>query len=198
MGGTILYGGSMVTSVLDDLKRAYHHTWWALMLNGLLGLAVGILVFVRPLDSVAAFALVIALWALFTGFVDIIRAFALSPVLRHWWAFLIAGLIGVGFGVLALIYYPGLSLAFAVVWVAWWLMLIGIFQLYSAFRLHRLGLQWAWSALFAVLCLAAAVFALIAPPATLAAIMGLIAGFGIVSGIAQIVGAFRLRSIVNG
>lgn len=187
----------MATSVLGDLKRAYHRTWWALMLNGLLGLAVGVLVIVRPLESVAAFALVIALWALFTGFVDIIRAVELSPVIEHWWVVLIAGLIGIGFGILALIYYPGLSLTFAVLWVAWWLMLTGAFQLYSAFRLHRLGLQWGWSAVFGVACLVAAVFALIAPPATLGAIMGLIAGFGLVSGIAQIVGAFRLRSIVG-
>jgi len=56
----------MATSVLDDLKRVYHRTWWALMLRGLLGLAVGVLIFVRPLDSVAALALVIAWWALFS------------------------------------------------------------------------------------------------------------------------------------
>ena len=60
----------MATSVLNDLRGVYHRTWWALMLRGLLGLAVGIYIFARPLDSVAAFALVIAFWALFVGSVE--------------------------------------------------------------------------------------------------------------------------------
>ncbi len=57
----------MATSVLGDLKSVYHRTWWALMLRGVLGLVVGIYILARPLDSVAAFALVIAFWALFAG-----------------------------------------------------------------------------------------------------------------------------------
>ena len=40
-------------------------------------------------------------------------------------------------------------------------------------------------------------FALLSPPATLAAIMGLIAGFAIVTGIALLVGAFKLQSLVH-
>jgi uncharacterized membrane protein HdeD (DUF308 family) len=48
-----------------------------------------------------------------------------------------------------------------------------------------------------VLSVVAAGFALLAPPITLAAIMGLIGGFAVVSGIALIIGAFKLRSVVN-
>lgn len=187
----------MATSILDDLKRAYRRTWWALMLQGLLGLAVGILVFVRPLESVAALALVIAFWALFTGFVEIIHAIELAPVMKHWWVLLLGGLVGVGFGIAALAFYPGLSLAFAVVWVAWWLMTTGIFDIYAAFRQKSLGIQWGWTAALGVVSVFASLFALLAPPVTLAAIMGLIAGFGVVSGIVLIVAAFGLRSLVH-
>jgi uncharacterized membrane protein HdeD (DUF308 family) len=187
----------MATSVLDDLKRVYHRTWWALMLRGLLGLAVGVLIFVRPLDSVAALALVIAWWALFSGFVNIVHAIELKPVMNHWWVLLLSGLGGVGFGIAALAYYPTLSLAFAVVLVAWWLMFTGILGIYAAFQQKKLGVQWGWTAAFGVLSVIASAFALLAPPVTLAAIMGLIAGFGIVSGTALIVGAFKLRSIVK-
>ena len=58
----------MATPMMDEVKRMYRLTWWALMLRGLLSLAVGVFIFARPLDSVAAFALVIAFWALFLGF----------------------------------------------------------------------------------------------------------------------------------
>ena len=114
----------MTTAMMDDVKRMYRLTWWALMLRGLLSLAVGVFIFARPLDSVAAFALVIAFWALFLGFVDIVHAFQLRGMMQHWWVLLLAGLVGVGFGIAALVYYPTLALTFAVVWAAWWLLVV--------------------------------------------------------------------------
>src|SRR5260221_198004 len=86
----------MTTPVLDDLKRVYNRAWWALLLRGLLALTVGVFIFARPLDSVAAFALVIAWWALFSGFVNIAHAFHLKPVMKHWWVLLLSGLVGGG------------------------------------------------------------------------------------------------------
>src|SRR5256886_10355524 len=124
----------MTTAMMDDVKRMYRLTWWALMLRGLLSLAVGVFVFARPLDSVAAFALVIAWWALFSGFVNVVHAFQLKTVVNHWWVLLLSGLVGVGFGFAALVYYPGLSLSFAVVLVAWWLMFTGILGCYFFFQ----------------------------------------------------------------
>src|SRR5438093_1441011 len=109
----------MATPMLDDLKRGYRLGWWALFLRGLVGLAVGVFILARPLDSVAAFALVIAFWAIFNGLTTTVHAFELRPVAPHWWVLLISGLVGVAFGVAALYYYPGLSLTFAVVLVAW-------------------------------------------------------------------------------
>jgi uncharacterized membrane protein HdeD (DUF308 family) len=187
----------MATSVLADLKGVYRRTWWALMLRGWLALAVGVLIFARPLDSVAAFALVIAWWALFSGLVNIVHAIELKPVMNHWWVLLLSGLVGVGFGIAALVYYPTLSLTFAVVWVAWWLMFTGILGISGALLERRMGVQWGWPMAFGVLSVVASVFALLAPPVTLAAIMGLIAGFAVVSGVALIMGAFKLRSIVH-
>jgi len=187
----------MATSVLNDLRGVYHRTWWALMLRGLLGVAVGIYIIARPLDSVAAFALVIAFWALFAGFVEIVQAFELKAMLKHWWVLLLSGLVGVGFGIAALLYYPGLSLTFAVVVVSWWLTVTGFIGSYAALQQKNMGLPWGSTAAFGVLSVVAGVFALFAPPVTLAAIMGLIAGFAVVSGVALVVGAFKLRSVVN-
>src|SRR6266571_1708622 len=98
MNGANPKGGEMATAVLNDLKGVYNRTWWAILLRGLLALTVGVFIFARPLDSVAAFALVIAWWALFSGFVNIVHAFQLKPVMSHWWVLLLSGLVGVGFG----------------------------------------------------------------------------------------------------
>jgi uncharacterized membrane protein HdeD (DUF308 family) len=48
----------MKTDLIDSI---YRRAWWALVLRGLLGIAVGALILWRPLKSVAAFSLSIAL-----------------------------------------------------------------------------------------------------------------------------------------
>jgi len=179
----------------DDLiQSVYRRMWWALMIRGLLALTLGIFILARPLDSIASFALVIALWALFTGIVQMVHSFDLRTLYQQWWILLLSGLVSALFGVAALYYYPGLSLAFAVVWVTWWLFLTGIIAIYAGFIEKRLGMSWGWTLAFGILSILVGVFALMSPPATLAAIMGLIAGFAIVSGCVQILGAFRLSA----
>lgn len=187
----------MATPVLDEVKRMYRVTWWALFLRGLLGIAVGVLVLARPLESVAALALVIAFWALFSGFTTTVHAFELRQVAPHWWVLLLSGLAGIGFGVAAMMYYPGLSLTFAVVLTSWWLLITGALGIWAAVMERNLGAPWGWTAAFGVLGVVAGVFALAAPPATLAAILGLIAAYALISGVAFTAGAFKLRAAVH-
>ena len=187
----------MTGGVLDSVSKTAHLAWWALLLRGLLSVAVGVFIFARPMDSVAAFALVIALWALFTGFTSIVHAFELRPMMKHWWVLLLSGLVGVGFGIFALMYYPVPSLAFAVIWVSWLLTITGAIEIYAAMQERQMGMQWGWTAAFGVLSVAAGVFALIAPPITLAAIMGLIAGFALLAGAVQLMAAYKLRSLLR-
>src|SRR5262249_35733184 len=145
----------------------------------------------RPMDSIASFALVIAFWALFGGFVEIIHAVELHKMFSKWWVGLLSGLVSAAFGVAALYYYPQLSLAFAVVWASWWLFLTGAFALAIAFMQRRMGMGWGWNLAFGIVAIGAGVAAIMNPPATLGAIMGLIAGFALVSGLVLVVGAFR-------
>ena len=187
----------MAIAALEDLKRVYHRAWWALMLRGLFGVTVGLFVIGRPLESVATFALLIAFWALFSGIVDIVTAFEVKPAMNHWWVTVLAGLVSAGFGIAALMYYPALSLTFAVIWVSWWLMASGVLAFYGAFMLRRLGLHWGMPALFGVLGIVAGAYAIMAPPVTLAAIMGLIGGFALASGIVLVAAALKLRSLIH-
>jgi len=187
----------MPSAVLDDLKGLFNRAWWPMFRRGRLALTAGGYSFARLLAPVAACGMLTAWSALFSGFGNIMHAFQLKPVMNHWWVLLLSGLVGVGFGIAALVYYPGLSLSFAVVLVAWWLMVTGILGIYGAVLEKRLGVHWGWTAAFGVLSVVASVFALLSPPVTLAAIMGLIAAFAIVTGVALLMGAFKLRSLVR-
>jgi uncharacterized membrane protein HdeD (DUF308 family) len=181
--------------ISGEIVSAYHRAKWALLLRGILGIAVGVLILARPLESVAAFALVIAIWALVDGIVRIVHAFDLRPEIPHWWVLLLAGLVSAAFGVAALYYYPVLSLAFAVAWAAWWLMAGGALGIYAAVREKGAGLSWGWTMTFGVIALAAGVLAIAYPGVTLGWLMGIIAAFGIIGGIVMLVGAGKMQRV---
>jgi uncharacterized membrane protein HdeD (DUF308 family) len=176
----------------DALHHAYNRTRWGLLLRGLIALALGLFILARPLDSVAAFALVIAIWALVTGTTQIVDGIELRSILPHWWLLSVGGLVSAGFGIAALYYYPALSLAFAVIWTAYWLLLSGFFGIYVALQERRMGTPWVWTLTFGVLSALAGIYAIAVPPVTLAAIMGLIAGFAIIGGIVLLIGFYKL------
>lgn len=179
--------------ITEEIVGAYHRTKWGLVLRGVVGIAIGVLIFARPMDSVAAFALVIAVWALVDGIVNIVRAFDLRPVVPHWWVLLLAGLVSGAFGAAALYYYPALSLAFAVVWSAWWLITAGVLGIYAAIRERQAKLSWGWTMTFGIVALAVGFLAIMNPGITLSALMGMIAAFGIVGGIIMLVGAGKMQ-----
>jgi len=178
----------------DLIQSAYRRTWWALVLRGLFGIAFGAIILWRPVTSIASFALAIAVWAFVSGVVQIVHSFDLRPVYQQWWVTLLGGVVSVLFGVAAIYYYPGLSLTFAVVWAAWWLLFSGGLAIYIAMQERSLGIPWGWTFAFGVLGIVTSALAFMNPPATLGAIMGLIAGFAIVSGLVLLVGAFKLSS----
>jgi uncharacterized membrane protein HdeD (DUF308 family) len=178
----------------DDIGSVHRRTRWALVVRGLVGIALGIFIFARPLESVAALALVIALWALIDGIVSIVHAFDLRRIAPHWWVMLLAGLVSIVFGIAALYYYPVLSLAFAVVWSAWWLISGGVLGLYVAVRERKATLAWGWTMTWGIVGIAVGVLALMYPGITLAALMGVLAAFGIVGGIVMLVGAGTIQS----
>jgi len=108
---------------------------------------------------------------------------------------LVAGIVGVAFGVAALYYFPGLSLTFAVVWTAYWLTVSGLIAAYIAWQERAMGVSWGWTMAFGVLAILGGIVAFINPTATLATLLGVISGFAFLSGILLLVGAGRMAAV---
>jgi uncharacterized membrane protein HdeD (DUF308 family) len=181
--------------ITDDIKGVYNRTKWALIVRGVLGIALGVLIFTRPLASVEVFALVIAIWALADGLVNIVHAFDLRHIATHWWVMLLSGVVSAGFGIAAFYYYPALSLTFAVLWTALWLLSAGVFGGYLAFQERNANLSWGWTLTFSVVALVAGMLAIAYPGITIATLITLLATFGILGGIALLVGAGKMHSV---
>jgi uncharacterized membrane protein HdeD (DUF308 family) len=178
-----------------ELKSLYTAAKWGVLIRGLFGIALGVFIILRPAESIAALALVIAIWALGDGIVSIVHAFELRGVVEHWWAMLISGIIGVGFGIAALYYYPVLSLTFAVFWTALWLLTAGLVGIFVAVQERNMGVSWGWTLTFAIIAIVGGAFAVVRPGITLTSLISLIATFGIVGGIALVIGAGKMQSV---
>jgi len=189
--------GSTGTTITDALRQTFRRAWWSLIIRGILAITLGVLILAKPFDSIQVFAIVIALWAIFAGITEIVQSIELKPYFSSWWALLLGGLISAAFGVAAFYYYPDLSLAFAVTWASFWLGLTGIMGIAVGVQQKKLGLPWGGVFTWGILSVAASIACWVSPPATLGAIMGLIAGFALVSGIALLVGAFQIKSKAN-
>jgi len=115
-----------------------HEQWWPLVLGGIVGIAVGVMTFMRPVAMALALVYVIGAWAIVTGLLEIVAAIRLRDVITSEWLMGFSGVLSIVFGVLVLA-QPG-SGALAMVFVfGFYAILAGISQISLGWRLHGLA-----------------------------------------------------------
>lgn len=118
--------------------RKENENWWVLLLEGLLGIAFGVITWTRPGVTVVVLLLFIAFWALATGILRIIMAIRLRKEIEGEWWLILSGLASVLFGVVVMA-RPGAG-ALAMLWViAAWAIITGIFLVILAFKARGFG-----------------------------------------------------------
>ncbi len=83
--------------------RSYDR-WWVFLLEGLLGIAAGVIAFVSPGATALAFLSIIAAWAILVGILQIVAAIRLRQVIENEWSMGLSGLASVIFGVLLVVW----------------------------------------------------------------------------------------------
>jgi len=75
--GAYMFIDGVFAIIAAFTNRTGHDSWWVLLLEGLAGIAVGSITFLRP--GLTAFALlyIIAFWAIMTGVLEVIAAIRL-------------------------------------------------------------------------------------------------------------------------
>jgi uncharacterized membrane protein HdeD (DUF308 family) len=115
--------------------RKDRENWWVLLLEGVLGIGVGVLTLVKPGVTALVLLFYIAIWAIATGVLEIVTAVRLRKELEGEWMLVLAGLASVAFGVL-LMAAPGAG-ALAVLWlIGSYATLFGILFVALAFRVR--------------------------------------------------------------
>ena len=118
--------------------RNQYERWWLLIIEGIAGIAVGVLAFVWPDITALVLLIFIAAWAIVTGIFEIAAAIRLRRYVEGEWMLALAGIASVIFGIL-LVLFPDAG-ALAVVWlIATYAVIFGILMLVLAFRLRSLS-----------------------------------------------------------
>jgi uncharacterized membrane protein HdeD (DUF308 family) len=109
--------------------------WWAFILQGILGIAAGVISIFYPGLTSLALLVFIAVRAIFVGVFEIVAAIRLRREIKNEWALALAGVLSVLFGVTTLVMPTAGALAIA--WlIAAYAIAVGLLWLTFAFRLR--------------------------------------------------------------
>lgn len=117
--------------------RRYFERWWAVLLEGVAGIVLGLLTFFWPNITALVLVYFIAAWALITGVLEIVAAIQLRRIISGEWAMILSGLISILLGIL-LVVFPSAG-AVSMVWmIGIYAIVFGISEIIFAFRLRSL------------------------------------------------------------
>jgi len=111
--------------------------WWAMLLEGVAGVIIGLLTFFWPNITGLVLLYMIAAWALITGIFEIVAAIQLRRLIKDEWMLILGGLLSILFGVLLFV-FP-VAGAMSVIWmIGIYAIVFGILEIILAFRLYGL------------------------------------------------------------
>jgi uncharacterized membrane protein HdeD (DUF308 family) len=117
--------------------RGTFDRWWVVLLEGVVGVVIGLLTFFWPNITALALLYMIAAWALVTGILEIVAAIQFRRVITGEWMLILGGLLSIVFG-LMLFVFPGAG-AVSVVWmIGIYAVVFGTSEIIFAFRLRGL------------------------------------------------------------
>jgi uncharacterized membrane protein HdeD (DUF308 family) len=175
------------------MMQQFARNWWAVLIRGLFGIALGLMAFFWPGATLAAIVMVFGIYAIVDGVFLIAAGARVSHDGRHAWPPVVEGILGVLIGLAALFMPLATALAFAFL-VAAWAIVRGGMEIAAAFALRKtITGEWVLGAV-GVLSILLGLAIFIAPGAGLLAWIWMVGAYGLVTGIMLIGLAFRLRS----
>lgn len=177
----------MAAGAFEVQKRAM--PWWIPLVQGIVLLVIGILLFTNTGATVLALTQILAIYWLISGILEIVSIFLDRSA---WGLKLIAGIIGIWAGMFIINHPIGGALAFGfavVVIVGIQALLMGVVNIVQALRGAGwgIGLLGVINIILGIILLSNAAIAVVMLP-------WILGGFAIVGGIAAIVFAFRLKT----
>ena len=144
LAGLVLYFAAF--AMADGLWTVFHafsgradnETWWVLLLEGLLGIAFGVITYQAPGITTTVLLLYIGFWAMATGLLRIILAIRLRNEIEGEWWLVIGGLASILFGV-TMVARPAAGALAVLTLVGFWSIVAGICLVAVAFKVKSVA-----------------------------------------------------------
>jgi len=120
-----------------------------------------------------------------------------DTLIRNWWLVVLRGIVALIFGVLT-IFRPGVTLAALILLFGAYAVVNGVFAVVAAIAHRRGERHWVSLLLSGVLSIALGIVAFVLPGLTALSLLYVIAAWAIVTGVAEIATAIRLRRVITG
>lgn len=139
MFGAYVFVDGIFALVTAFRGRDTNDRWWVFLLEGLAGIAAGVLAFIWPGMTAFVLLYLIAAWAIVTGVIEVVAAIRLRKEIEGEWVLALSGVASIIFGVL-MVLWPGAG-ALAVIWlIAAYAIFFGVLLIFLAFRVRNHGL----------------------------------------------------------
>jgi uncharacterized membrane protein HdeD (DUF308 family) len=126
---------AMISGVV---RSRYSPRWWVFLLEGFISLAAGMIVLLQPGLAGLALVVVIAIWAVLTGILEVVAALRLRREIRNEWMLGFAGFLSIALGVLMLL-QPAAGGLVITLMIGSYALISGILLVALSFRLRRLN-----------------------------------------------------------
>lgn len=130
-----------VFTIISAVQNRHQPRWWVYLLEGIISVIAGVVIFANPLFSTIALPLfvlyIVAFWAIFGGVSEIWAAIQLRKEIEGEFWLGLSGLLSVVFGIL-LIINPGGGILTLLTIVAIYAIIFGVMLVMLAFRLRGL------------------------------------------------------------
>jgi uncharacterized membrane protein HdeD (DUF308 family) len=130
-----------VTTLISGFRRrgalanAVEPPRWLLILEGLAGIAAGVVTLFWPAITAVALVYIVAAWSLVSGGLKIAAAIQLRKVVKGEWLLALAGVATIALGVM-LFMMPAIGLLALVFWIGAYALVFGITLITLGFRLR--------------------------------------------------------------
>ena len=166
--------------------------WWTMVLRGIVAILFAVLAFAWPGETLSILMLLFGCYALVDGICMLIAAMGGQPRRHNRWLLALEGIVGISLGIVVL----RTSVASAVVllyFMSIWAVALGFLRILEAILLRKEIPGEMWLALSGVVAILFAVTLMMQPRMGTVAMIWLIAGYALVTGIFEVLLGIELH-----